>query len=336
MTRSGRVLAGAGLAVLAIGAGPQGAPAPVPAAVAPLEVEAKIALGEVPGRLDHLAVDVKRSKLYVAELENDSVAIVDLAAGKVARTIHGFAAPQGIEVCPGSDTVAVGNGKNGTVDFLRGPKPARAGELALGADADNVHLAPDGTHFWVGYGSGGLAEIDCATRQVTRRIALPAHPEGFAFVPALGRILVNLPDAKALAGVSLKKNRVFEKPNKDSQENFPLAFDSSSSRALSAFRKPPELGVFDSGSGERVQKLTTCGDADDLFVDATRHRAYVICGEGAVDVFAQHNGSWKHLARTPTAPGARTGRYVPELDRLYLAVRASEGVPAAIWVLRPR
>jgi len=334
VTRAGRVAAAA-LAALALGASPAPGPTPEPAAQ-PLELEAKIPLGEVPGRLDHLAVDAKRNRLYVAELEYDSVGIVDLKAGKVARTIHGFAAPQGIDYCPGADTVAVANGKNGTVDFLRGPKPARAGELALGADADNVHVAPDGSHFWVGYGSGGLAEIDCTSRKLTKQIPLPAHPEGFAFVPALQRILVNLPDAKALAGVNVKKSRVFRQPNKDSQENYPLALDPSTHRALSAFRKPPELGVFDSGSGERVEKLDTCGDADDLFVDDQRHRAYVICGEGAVDVFAQRNGSWKHLARVATAPGARTGRYVPELDRLYVAVRASEGVPAAIWVLRPR
>jgi hypothetical protein len=56
---------------------------------APLVLEAKIPLGEVSGRIDHLAIDVKRQRLFVAELGNDTLGVVDLAAGKVLRTIAG-------------------------------------------------------------------------------------------------------------------------------------------------------------------------------------------------------------------------------------------------------
>jgi hypothetical protein len=41
-------------------------------AEAPLLLERKIQLGEVRGRIDHLAVDLKRNRLFVAELENDT------------------------------------------------------------------------------------------------------------------------------------------------------------------------------------------------------------------------------------------------------------------------
>ena len=44
----------------------------------PLTLEAKISLGEVSGRIDHLAFDPTRERLYVAELGNNSVGIVDL------------------------------------------------------------------------------------------------------------------------------------------------------------------------------------------------------------------------------------------------------------------
>jgi len=37
---------------------------------APLVLEAKIALGEVSGRIDHLSIDLKRQRLFVAELGN--------------------------------------------------------------------------------------------------------------------------------------------------------------------------------------------------------------------------------------------------------------------------
>src|SRR5262245_65848924 len=62
----------------------------------PLQLEAKIALGEVAGRIDHLAVDLSRQRLFVAELGNDSVAVVDLNASKVRTVIAGLKEPTGI------------------------------------------------------------------------------------------------------------------------------------------------------------------------------------------------------------------------------------------------
>jgi len=43
----------------------------------PLILEAKIPLGEVSGRIDHLGIDVKRQRLLVAELGNNSLGGVD-------------------------------------------------------------------------------------------------------------------------------------------------------------------------------------------------------------------------------------------------------------------
>ena len=54
--------------------------APSWASDAPLVLEVKIPLGRVRGRIDHLAVDVVRQRLFVAELGNDTVGVVDLAA----------------------------------------------------------------------------------------------------------------------------------------------------------------------------------------------------------------------------------------------------------------
>jgi len=42
----------------------------------PLQLETKMPLGDVRGRIDHMAVDLKRQRLFVAELGNDSVGIV--------------------------------------------------------------------------------------------------------------------------------------------------------------------------------------------------------------------------------------------------------------------
>jgi hypothetical protein len=91
--------------------------------------------------------------------------------------------------------------------------------------------------------------------------------------------------------------------------------------------------VFDKRDGSIVRMADTCSDADDLFVDTKRHRIYVSCGAGMIDIF--DGRSHERLSRLPTVSGARTSLFVPELDRLFLAVRAGVGSPAAIWVLRP-
>ena len=49
----------------------------------PFVLERKIPLGEVSGRIDHLGVDLKRQRLFVADLGNNSLGIVDLAATRI-------------------------------------------------------------------------------------------------------------------------------------------------------------------------------------------------------------------------------------------------------------
>src|SRR6202035_5191366 len=89
------------------------------AANLPLELEGKIPLGPVSGRIDHLAVDLTRKLLFVAELGNDSISVVDLAKRTVRSTLLGFKEPQGVGVEPSTDTVYVANAGDGSVRILR-------------------------------------------------------------------------------------------------------------------------------------------------------------------------------------------------------------------------
>src|SRR5689334_5838457 len=81
------------------------------AAEAPLQLEAKIPLGPVAGRIDHMAVDAKRQRLFVAELGNNTVGVVDLAARKLLRRLTGLKEPQGIGYEPASDMIYVANAR---------------------------------------------------------------------------------------------------------------------------------------------------------------------------------------------------------------------------------
>jgi hypothetical protein len=134
------------------------------AEAAPLVVEAKIELGDVKGRIDHLAYDPARQRLYVAELGNDSVGIVDLGLRRLLRTVPGFDEPQGIGYEPTTDTVYIANGGDGSVRVFRGEDFAPIGAIPLGSDADNVRIDPATRRVHVGYG-GAIAFIDAVTRK---------------------------------------------------------------------------------------------------------------------------------------------------------------------------
>ena len=304
-------------------------------AAAPLALEAKIPLGEVSGRIDHLAIDVERQRLFVAELGNNSLGVIDLAAGKVLRTIAGLSEPQGVAYVPFADNVYVANGGDGSVRVLRGEDLAPIGLIELGDDADNVRVDAQRSRVLVGYGKGALAVIDPASRTKAADIRLKGHPESFQIDESGSRVFVNVPGAREIEVVDLVAEAKRSLPTQGAGSNFPMAIDRDAHRVLVVFRSPPTLVALSPQDEHVAAKVETCGDADDVFVDAKRHRVYVSCGDGVVDVLEEREAGYGRLARVPTVSGARTSLFVPELDRLFVAVRARSGDPAAIWVLRP-
>jgi YVTN family beta-propeller protein len=307
-----------------------------PAETAPLQLEAKIPLGNVHGRIDHMAVDLKRQRLLVAELGNDSVGIVDLANRKLLQTIAGLKEPQGVGYEPSTDTLYVANAGDGSVRLFEGNEYKPKGQIELGSDADNVRVDAAIGRIFIGYGSGALAVIDPATRSKVANIPVKAHPEGFQIDSGTGQIFVNVPDAHGIAVVDRASQKQTGRwPIPDHGANFPMALDPVRRQVLVIFRAPAELGVFSMTGGKLIATAETCGDADDLFIDAKRGRVYVSCGAGFVDVFEATGATYRRTARIPTVSGARTSLFVPELDRLLVAVRTSADEPAAIWVFRP-
>jgi YVTN family beta-propeller protein len=302
----------------------------------PLQLESKIPLGDVRGRIDHMAVDLKRQRLFVAELGNDSVGIVDLANRKLIRRIPGLKEPQGVGYEPSTDMLYVANAGDGSVRLFEGSDYKTMGRLELGSDADNIRVDAAANRVFVGYGGGALAAIDPATRSKVGEIPLRAHPEAFQIDPGTGQIFVNVPDAHGIAVVDRASQKQTSKwPIPDHGANFPMALDPIHRQVLVIFRAPAELGVFSMTGGKLIATAETCGDADDLFIDAKRGRVYVSCGAGSVDVFEAKEATYRRIARIPTVSGARTSLFVPELDRLLVAVRSSMAEPAAIWVFRP-
>jgi YVTN family beta-propeller protein len=307
------------------------------AAEASLTLERTIPLQNVSGRIDHMAVDLAGKRLFVAELGNDSVDVVDLQSGRVIHRISGLKEPQGVAYIADEDLIVVANAGDGSVRFYSAQDFSLRGTVALGGDADNIRIDPSTGHVLVGYGDGGLAIIDSATRSRLGAIKLAAHPESFQIDPKTGQAFVNVPDAHQIAIVELgSRKQVSTWRISGLGANFPMAFTGAGGPLAVVLRNPAKLALLDRVTGVVAQKLDTCSDADDIFFDGKRGRIYISCGEGSVDVVQRTAQGFQLTGHVSTSGGARTSLFVPGLDRLFVAARAGRlGSHAAILVFRP-
>ena len=300
-----------------------------------LVVETKIPLGAVAGRIDHMALDEKHLRLFVAELGNNTVGVVSLAERKVIHVIDGLKEPQGVRYVPSVDSLYVANAGDGAVGIYEGPNYALKDRLNLGDDADNIRFDPKTNQIFVGYGSGGIAVIDALTRWRVLDIALKGHPEGFQLAGDGERIFVNVPTSREVAVIDRRAGKQVAQWDLRYHGNFPMALDEQGQRVFVGFRSPPRLSAYSMRDGAPLATVEVCGDTDDVFFDPKRARMYVSCGEGLLDVLERQDGNYQRVARIPTSPGSRTALFSPEQDRLFLAVRATPVEPAAVWILRP-
>jgi DNA-binding beta-propeller fold protein YncE len=303
--------------------------------VRPLSFEVKITLGDVRGRIDHMAIDVARNRLFVAELGNDTVGIVDLNSRQVIHRIRELREPQGVGYEPSTDMLYVANGGDGSVRMYQAADFKETGRIELRNDADNLRIDPDANRVLVGFGDGAIAAVDAVKKSKFSAFAVPAHPEGFQLDRKTNRIFVNVPKSRAVVVLDAATGgQTAMWPMTGARGNFAMAFDDEAQRVLVAFRAPARLEAFSAVDGRNMAKVDLCGDADDVFVDPKRRRAYVSCGQGFIDVFDIHDSRYSRSARIPTVPGARTSYFEPSIDRLYVAARATSSEPAAIWVFR--
>ena len=107
------------------------------------------------GRFDHLAIDPKGARLFVANLSNDSLDIVDLKAGKLSKQILGQKKAQGVAFAPKLNRIYQGNGIEGACNVFDGKTYEKLHSLKL-PDADNVRFDPASNLVYVGHAEASL------------------------------------------------------------------------------------------------------------------------------------------------------------------------------------
>jgi DNA-binding beta-propeller fold protein YncE len=287
----------------------------------PLTQTGKIDLPNVDGRIDHFSADVKGNRLVISALGNHTAKVLDVTSGKRLRTLTDLAEPQGAYYDPSTNRLFIACAKDGTTKVFDGSTFQLLSTVKFSADADNVRYDARGRRVVVGYGDGALAFVDTNGKK-TGEIPLDGHPESFQLEKTGSRVFVNVPDQKEIQVADLAKNTLLAKwPVTSATKNYPMALDEGHHRLLIGCRSPARMLVIDTESGKQTASVEIVGDTDDLFYDAARNRVYVIGGQGFVDVFEQKDGDhYNRIAHIASAPGARTGLFVPEWSKLFVAV----------------
>jgi hypothetical protein len=296
-----------------------------------------IPLPQVEGRMDHMAIDLHGQRLFVAALGNNTLEVLDLQAGTHLHTITGLHEPQGVVFLAESNTLVVTNGQTGVCDLFDGTAFQHRSAVTLTSDADNVRYDAATHTLYVGYGAGALGLIDAMRAQHLGDISPQGHPEAFQLARTGPRIFVNVPSARHVAVVDRDTRAVIATwPLQGAEANFPMALDDTHHRLFIGVRTPPLLLVLDTESGKEIARVPSVGDADYLFYDAPHRRIYIAGGAGMLSIVAQEDADhYTPVATLPTAPGARTALWVPELGRLLLAVphRGAHGAEIRVYAI---
>jgi hypothetical protein len=303
-----------------------------------LERVKTIALKGPAGRLDHLALDSKGERLFVANMANSSLDIVDLKAGKLIKQVSGQKGIQGIAYAPDLDRVFVGNGEGNACNVFSGKDYRLLKSIEL-ADADNVRYDPATRRIYVAHAEKALAVIDAKTMEIVKDIKLPGSPEAFVLDFGGRRLFLNSPSPSQVVVVDLEKQAVVKSyPVKSAGANYPLALDQKTQRLFIGCRKKPLLVVMDADTGTEVTSLAIPADCDDLFHDARHKRIYASCGEGILAVIGQKDPDrYGMLARIPTVKLARTSLFDAATGRLFLVVpRRPQTEGPEVWVYQAR
>jgi DNA-binding beta-propeller fold protein YncE len=297
------------------------------APAAELELVQTIPLKGKPGGLDHLALDAKRERLFVANKANNTLDVVDLKAGKLLEQKSNQTAIQGIAYVPDLDRVFVGLGTNGLCNAFEGEKYKTLKTIKFKDDADNVRYNPAKGVVYVAHAENALGVIDAKSFALKKDIKLPGGAESFQIESTRPRMYVAIPSPSQVVVIDTDKNEVATSyPIKSAGGGHPVALDEANHRVFVGCRKEPMIVVMDTETGKEVTTVPIPGDVDDVFHDAKRKRLYASCGEGSLVVIEQQDADhYKEVEKVPTAKGAKTCLYVPETGRLYLAVPQQEG-----------
>lgn len=298
----------------------------------------------VKGSFDHLAVDLKRNRLFVTPEDFKSVLVYDLSSGNLVRRIEGIARPHAILYRPEVDRLYVTDGGDGSVRVFDGENYSQVARISLLKDADSIgydisrkYLYVDNGGSDVGQKYSMLSVIDTNNNAKRRDIRIEGDTlEAMSLDNYRPRLYVNDKATNEVVVVDRFTNSIIAKwPLSQGHGNVAMALDEQRQRLFIGCRSGQIL-VLDSNTGKELQALPIHTGVDDLIYDPATRRIYAST-DGFVDIFDQNDLN-HYVSRGSVASGAKghTARLIPELNRLFVAVPQTSTSDARILAFEPQ
>lgn len=310
---------------------------------APLRLVNTISVSGV-RKWDHFGVDLKGNRLFVTSEEEPAVEVFDLRTNQHLQSLTEFKEPHNVLPFPELKKIYVVDGEASEIKILDYDSYKLIGHIALTIDADPVVYDPASKYLYVVNGGREaktptclISIVDTTTDKKLADMKLDSNRlESMAIEKSGQRLFVNMTGINSIGVVDREKRAVVQTwPVTAGKDNVPLQYDEATHRLFLATRKPSKLVVVNADNGKEVASMDVADYVDDLAYDATHHRLYIPGGggTGAVSVVAQHGADkYEVVATVPTKPGAKTARFVPELNKYYVGVPAKDAQPAQILV----
>jgi DNA-binding beta-propeller fold protein YncE len=288
------------------------------------------------GKLDHVCVDVKNSRLFLANTGNNTLDVMDLKTNKLLKQVAGQNKIHGIAYVAELDRLFVGNGE-GVCNVLDG-KDFTLLKAHKVKGADNVCYDPR-THHVFAAGDEMVAVIDAKTLELVASVKIPGSPHGVEAASKHPRFYICTGPPSQVVVIDTSSNEIVARHTLPADKSIaPLALDEANKRIFVGSRNKPRVAVLDLESGKEIASVTIGDNVDDMFYDAKAKRIYASCGGGTIAVVRQIDADhYESLPDVMTIKGAKTSTYDPATQRLYLAVPRQEGKEGPeIWVYQAR
>ena len=301
------------------------APEPARAAdPAPLVLVQTIPLKGVLGNLDHLAVDARGGRLFVANKANNTLDVVDLKTGMLVTQIPDQTKVSGVAYAGDLNMIFVGNG-GGVCNGIDG-KDYKIVFSTKAEKADNVYYHSGNHMVYVAHGDT-VSVLDAKTGAVKDRISTGGKTEEFRVDQKANKLFINLRSPSVVAVIDLGKNEVVDRFKLTKTEtNGPLAYDDKAGLLfVGCGGKAPMIIVVDAKTGMELATVEIPAGIDNLHFDSKRNRLYASCGDGAVAVVEKQGDKYALIAKVETPKKAKTSAYHSGSGRLYVGVPRVEG-----------
>jgi DNA-binding beta-propeller fold protein YncE len=249
--------------------------------------------------------------------------------GQVSLPAHGHGGFDHGDVHLPTGRVFVAHTANGTVEVIDGEHQTVEQTLPGCPEASGVLAAYGATDFVfaAARGDGTMLVIDPVGCQVIRRVPVGPRPNGLAWDPVRGDVLVadvQTYDASLIDPQTGACLTVFELPGRPRW----CVYDGSRERFLVNIREPACVVALSAENLQQVARIDGLPPGPHgLDLDQARNRAFVACDAGSVAVLDLSTD--REIARVPIAGEPDAIWYSAAADHLYVAI----GDPGAVDVI---